>query len=59
MIVCENFLVVYLEGNLGELEKLYPTIPTIEVTIPHVHASLTPRSLKRTSCANKKFTVSD
>ncbi len=26
-----------LEGNLDELEKLYPTIPAIEVTIPHVH----------------------
>jgi len=31
--------VVCLEGNLGKLEKLYPTIPAIEVTIPHVLAS--------------------
>ena len=47
MIVCENFLVMYLEGNLGELEKLYPTIPTIEVTIPHVHASLNSTFFKK------------
>jgi len=31
--------VAFLEGNLGNLEKLYPTIPAIEVTIPHIHAS--------------------
>jgi len=31
--------VVCLEDNLGESENKYPTIPTIEVTIPHVLAS--------------------
>jgi hypothetical protein len=29
-----------LEVNLGYLENKYPTIPAIEVTIPHVLASL-------------------
>jgi hypothetical protein len=34
----ENFA-ASLEGNLGELDNKYPTIPAIEVTIPHVLAS--------------------
>jgi hypothetical protein len=29
-----------LEVNLGELAELYPTIPAIEVTIPHVFCLL-------------------
>jgi len=32
----ENFSVAFSEGDLGKLENKYPTIPTIEVTIPHV-----------------------
>ncbi len=35
----EIFPGAVLEGNLGELENIYPTIPAIEVTIPHVLAS--------------------
>lgn len=38
-VVCENFSAADLEVNLGELENLYPTIPAIEVTIPHFLAS--------------------
>jgi len=38
--------VAYLEVNLRELENKYPTIPAIEVTIPHVHASLNLLQLK-------------
>jgi|LSQX01.1.fsa_nt_gb hypothetical protein len=43
--VCEN--IVDLEVSLGKLLKWYPTIPAIEVTIPHVFSSLkTPRIFK-------------
>jgi len=38
--MCENFSVAFLEVNLGASENLYPTIPAIEVTIPHIHTSL-------------------
>jgi hypothetical protein len=38
-VVGENISVFSSEVNLGKLEKLYPTIPAIEVTIPHVLAS--------------------
>jgi hypothetical protein len=40
-ICFENF-VADLESNLGELDELYPSIPAIEVTIPHVHTSISP-----------------
>jgi len=32
----ENLSVVVSEGSLGESKNKYPTIPAIEVTIPHV-----------------------
>jgi len=56
-IVCEN-IVAALEGNLGDLEVLYPSIPAIEVTTPHVHASFKLHvSFNRKRCANKKIVV--
>jgi len=58
-VVCENFFVVCLAGRLDELKNLYPTIPAIEVTIPHAHTSLNSTFFKRNRCANKKFVVSD
>ena len=38
-VVGENISVFSSEVNLGKLEKLYPTIPAMEVTIPHILAS--------------------
>jgi hypothetical protein len=31
-----------LEDLLGDSVELYPTIPAIEVTIPHIHTSMSP-----------------
>lgn len=36
----EVFLEAGLENVLGGLENKYPTIPAIEVTIPHFNASV-------------------
>jgi hypothetical protein len=46
-----------LEDSLGDLEKLYPSIPAIEVTIPHFLASVNSTYLKKMIEANKKFVV--
>jgi hypothetical protein len=35
-----NLAACFSEGFLGESKNKYPTIPAIEVTIPHFHASL-------------------
>jgi hypothetical protein len=35
-----NFVAVFSEVFLGESKNKYPTIPAIEVTIPHFQASL-------------------
>ncbi len=44
---CENFCVADLEVNLGESIEKYPSIPAIEVSIPHFHASLNSTFFKR------------
>jgi hypothetical protein len=49
--------VVGLEVTLGELENKYPSIPAIEVTIPHVHASCDSTFLKGKRRSHKKFVV--
>jgi hypothetical protein len=36
----EDFSVAVLEGFLGESKNKYPTIPAIEVAIPHLIASV-------------------
>ena len=42
----ENILVTVSEDSLGESKNKYPTIPAIEVAIPHVYASLNSTFLK-------------